>query len=200
MLTTERGYIPAATPVDWVSGPPQGQWTYREYAALPDDGNRYEVVCGMLYMAPSPGKWHQKAVIEITYHLYMAVQLASLGKVYVAPSDVILNPETIVQPDVLVVLKEHLDRVKREDVFGAPDLVVEIASPSTARLDLSEKYNAYATADIPEYRIVNPEARTVELFVLKDGAYSSSGIYYGSRILPTQVVPNWNVKVAQFFS
>jgi Uma2 family endonuclease len=200
MLATERGYIQAATPADWVSGPPQGEWTYREYAALPDDGNRYEVLDGVLYMAPSPGQWHQEAVVEITHHLYMAVQFAGLGKVYVAPFDVILSPKTIVQPDVLVVLKEHLDRVKKEGVFGAPDLVVEIASPSTARLDLREKYDAYATAGVPEYWVVNPEARTVELFVLKDGTYSSSGIYYGSRVLPTQVVPNWKVKVEQFFT
>src|SRR5579884_1016800 len=142
MVTTERGYIQPATPADWVVGPPQGEWTYREYAALPDDGNRYEVVCGVLYMAPSPGQWHQEAVVEITHHLYMAVQLVGLGKVYVAPFDVILNPKTTVQPDVLVVLKEHLDRVSKEGVFGAPDLVVEIASPSTARLDLSKKYDA----------------------------------------------------------
>ena len=200
MLATERGYIQAATPADWVSGPPQGQWTYREYAALPDDGNRYEVLDGVLYMAPSPDQWHQEASIAIAYHLYAAIQLAGLEKAYIAPFDVILNPRTTVQPDVLVVLKEHLDRVKKEGVFGAPDLVVEIASPSTARLDLREKYDAYATAGVPEYWIINPEARTVELFVLKDGTYHSLGIYSGPAVLPTQIVPNWNVKVEQFFA
>ena len=200
MVTKERGYIQPATPADWVSGPPQGQWTYREYAALPDDGNRYEVICGVLYMAPSPDKWHQKASGGIFYHLYAAVQLAGLGEVYAAPFDVILNPKTTVQPDMLVVLKEHLDRVSKEGVFGAPDLVVEIASPSTARLDLSKKYDAYAAASVPEYWVVTPGERTVELFVLKDGVYNSLGIYSGSAVLPTQIVPNWNIKVEQFFS
>ena len=201
MVTTERrGYIQPATPADWVSGPSQGEWTYREYAALPDDGNRYEVICGVLYMAPAPSTWHQKAFGGIFYHLYAAVQSTGLGEVYAAPCDVILNPKTTVQPDILVILKEHLDRVTKEGVFGAPDLVVEIASPSTARLDLSKKYDAYAAAGIPEYWVVNPDARTVELFVLKDGVYNSLGIYYGPAVLPTQIVPDWNVKVEQLFS
>jgi Uma2 family endonuclease len=201
MLTTERReYIQPAMPADWVSGPPQGQWTYREYAALPDDGNRYEVVCGVLYMAPSPNAWHQKASMAISYRLYTAIQLAGLGEVYAAPFDVILDPKTTVQPDVLVVLKEHLDRVSTEGVFGAPDLVVEIASPSTARHDLREKYDAYATAGVPEYWVVNPDARTVELFMLKDGTYNSLGIFSGPAVLPSQIVPNWKVKIEQFFS
>ena len=201
MVTTERrGYIQPATPADWVSGPPQGEWTYREYAALPDDGKRYEVICGVLYMAPSPNPWHQEASMAISHHLYVAIQLAGLGKVYTAPCDVILNPKTTVQTDVLVVLKEHLDRVSKEGVFGAPDLVVEIASPSMARLDLSKKYDAYAAAGVPEYWVVTPDAHTVELFVLKDGTYNSQGVYSGPAVLPTQIVPNWNVRVEQFFS
>ena len=168
--------------------------------ALPDDGKRYEVLCGVLYMAPSPDKWHQKTAGGIFYHLYTAIQLTGLGEVYVAPFDVILSPKTTVQPDVLVVLKEHLDRASKEGVFGAPDLVVEIASPSTARLDLSKKYGAYAAAGVPEYWVVTPDAHTVELFVLKDGVYNSLGIYSGPAVLPTQIVPDWNVKVEQFFS
>jgi Uma2 family endonuclease len=201
MVTTERrGYIQPATPADWVIGPPQGEWTYREYAALPDDGNRYEVLDGVLYMAPSPNQWHQEASMAISHHLYSAIQLTGLGKVYAAPFDVILNPKTTVQPDLLVVLKEHLDRATKEGVFGAPDLVVEIASPSTARLDLSKKYDAYAAAGVSEYWVVTPSEHTVELFVLKDGVYNSLGVYSGPAVLPTQIVPDWNVKVEQFFS
>ena len=201
MVTTERrGYIQPATPADWVAGPPQGEWTYREYMALPDDGKRYEVICGVLYMAPAPNPWHQEASGGIFYHLYTAIQLVGLGKVYAAPCDVILNPKTTVQPDILVILKEHLDRVTKEGVFGAPDLVVEIASPSTARLDLSTKYDAYAAAGVPEYWVVTPDARAVELFVLKDGTYNSLGVYSGPAVLPTQIVPDWKIKVEQFFS
>jgi Uma2 family endonuclease len=199
-MSTEVGRLQVAEPADWVSGPSQGQWTYKDYAALPDDGNRYEVLQGVLYMAPSPETWHQRASTLISYYLVAAVQMAGLGEVYTAPLDVMLNAKNTVQPDVLVVLKEHLDRVTKAGIVGAPDLVVEVASPSTARVDLHEKFIAYASAGVPEYWIVNPDARTVEVFMLKRGVYSSLGAYYGPAVLPSRVVPSLNVKVEQFFS
>lgn len=198
-MSTEMGHIPAAAPASWMPGPPQGKWTYEDYAALPDDGNRYEVLDGVLYMAPSPDRWHQKASGAIFYHLYAAVQLAGLGEVYSCPFDVVLDSKNTVQPDILVVLNEHLDRVTKGGVVGAPDLAVEIASPSTARIDLSEKLHAYASAGVPEYWVVNPGSRTVEVFVLQHGAYNSLGIYYGPAVLPSRIVPALNVKVEQFF-
>jgi Uma2 family endonuclease len=199
IMSTETGHIPAATPADWVSGPQQGKWTYKDYAALPDDGNRYEVLDGVLYMAPSPDRWHQETSGAIFYYLYAAVHLAGSGKVYSGPFDVILDAKNTFQPDVLVVLNNHLDRIKKHGVVGVPDLVVEIASPSTARIDLSEKFRAYASAGAPEYWIVNPGSRTVEVFVLQNGTYHSLGIYYGPAVLPSRIVPGLNVKVEQFF-
>jgi Uma2 family endonuclease len=198
-MSTEIGHIQAAAPAKGMPGPLQGMWTYEDYTALPDDGNRYEVLQGVLYMAPSPGKWHQKAVGMIFHYLLMAVQLAGWGEVYVAPFDVVLDPKNTVQPDVLVVLNEHLDRVTKSGVMGAPDLVVEIASPATARIDLSVKLHAYASAGVAEYWVVNPDARTVEVLVLEQGMYNSLGIYYGPAVLPSRVVSNLNVQVEQFF-
>jgi Uma2 family endonuclease len=198
-MSTEMGHIPAAAPADWVPGPPQGQWTYEDYAALPDDGNRYEVLHGVLYMTPSPDRWHQEASGAIFYHLYVAVHLAGLGKVYSGPFDVMLDSKNTFQPDILVVFNEHLDRIAKDGVVGAPDLAVEIASPSTARIDLSEKLYAYASAGVPEYWVVNPGSRTVEVFVLRHGIYNSLGIYYGPAVLPSRIVPNLSVRVEQFF-
>ncbi|MBV9230913.1 MAG: Uma2 family endonuclease, partial [Chloroflexi bacterium] len=194
-MSTEIGHTPAAAPADWVPGPPQGQWTYKDYAALPDDGNRYEVLSGVLYMAPAPDAWHQEVSTEIFYHLYVAVRLTRLGKIYSSPLDVMLDAKNTFQPDILVVFNEHLDRITKRGVVGAPDLVVEIASPSTARIDLSEKLSAYASAGVPEYWVVNPDSRTVEVFVLKHGIYNSLGIYYGPAVLPSRIIPNLNVKV-----
>jgi len=199
-MSTEIDRIPAAAPADRVPGPPQGQWTYEDYAALPNDGSRYEVLHGVLYMAPSPDRWHQKASGAIFYHLYVAVHLAGLGEVYSSPFDVMLSPKNTVQPDILVVLNEHLDRITKAGVVGAPDLAVEIASPSTARIDLSEKLYAYAAAGTPEYWIVNPGSCTIEVLVLRNGIYNSLGIYYGSAVLPSRIVPNLSVRVEQFFS
>ena len=197
-MSTEIGHIPAAAPAEGVPGPQQGMWTYEDYTDLPDDGNRYEVLQGVLYMAPSPGKWHQKASVAISHYLYVAVQMAGLGEVYAAPFDVRLDEKNTVQPDVLVVLNKHLDRVTKHGIVGAPDLAVEIASPSTARIDLSEKFQAYAAA-VPEYWVVNPGSHTVEVFVLQEGVYNSLGIYYGPAVLPSRIVPTLNVKVEQCF-
>ena len=199
-MSTEAGRLPVSAPADWVQGPPQGQWTYEEYAALPEDGNRYEVLQGVLYMAPSPGAWHQEAAGMIFHYLLMAVQFAGLGKVYIAPLDVILDAKNTVQPDVLVVLKGHLDRATEKGIVGVPDLVVEVASPSTERIDWREKLDAYASAGVPEYWIVSPGTRTVEVLILKQGTYSSLRVFYGPAVPPSRVVPGLNAKVEQFFS
>lgn len=186
-------------PADWISGPMQGQWTYEDYAAIVEDG-RYDVVDGVLYMSPSPSWEHQSIIGEIFAYLRDFMQVRGLGQVRVAPLDVELSRRNVVQPDVLVLLNEHLDRVTHSRILGAPDLVVEVASPSTARHDLSEKGNAYTRAGVTEYWIVNPDAHTVELLVLKNSSYRSLGLFSGDAVLPSVVVPDFPVQVGQFFA
>ena len=197
MTTSEK--LSVMTPADWVSGPEQGKWTYEEYAAISEDG-RYEVVDGVLYMSPSPSWNHQSIILEIVAHLRSFLQVAGLGRVGVAPLDVELSYGNVVQPDVLVLLNEHLNRITNARIIGAPDLVVEVASPSTARHDLSEKQGAYARAGVTEYWIVNPDAHTVELLVLKNNSYRSLGLFSGDATLPSIVVPDFPVPVGQFFA
>lgn len=198
MTTIER--LPAVVPANWVPGPPQGQWTYNDYAAIPDDGKRYEVVKGVLYMSPAPTPGHQGIKGEIFAYLRQFVQLAGLGRVLDAPTDVELNPGDIVQPDVLVLLNEHLDQIGSTRVFGAPDLVVEVLSPGTMSHDMHGKRDAYERAQVPEYWIVSPGEQVVELFVLEGGVYQSLGVFQGSAILPSLVVPGWSVPVERFFA
>jgi len=197
MITTEK--LSVITPADWVPGPQQGSWTYTDYAALPDDGRRYEIVNGVLLMAPSPSGSHQDTVGEIFSYLRTHVKLAGLGLVRLAPFDVELSPQDVFQPDILVVLNAHLDKVLEKKVVGAPDLVVEVASPGTAAFDRLTKYDVYARAGVPEYWIVNPERRTVEVLVLEGGKYHSRGIFRGQQTLPSQVVPDLPVSIEQFF-
>jgi Uma2 family endonuclease len=128
-----------------------------------------------------------------------AIQNTGLGKVRMAPLDAELSYNNIVQPDVLVVLNEHLDRNTGTRFIGAPDLVVEIASPSTSRYDLHAKLNAYAQAGVPEYRVVNPDARVVELLVLENGTHTSSGLFFGSSVLPSKIAFNMTTSIEQFF-
>jgi Uma2 family endonuclease len=198
-MSTRKEYESPVVPADWVPGPPQGEWTYEDYLVLPDDGKRYEVVQGVLYMPPSPNVWHQRAAGAIFYHLYKNIHLAGLGEVFSAPFDVILGPKDKPQPDVLVVLNEHLDRITKAGVMGAPDLVVEIVSPASFGLDRGGKLVAYANAGVPEYWIVTPDKCTVELLILQNGEYQPQGVFYGSAVLPSRVLPGFNVKVEQFF-
>ena len=97
-------------------------------------------------------------------------------------------------------LNEHLDRIADSRLIGAPDLVVEIASPSTARHDLREKQDAYARAGVPEYWIVTPGEQVVEVLVLEGDFYSSLGVYSGQEMLPSRIVPDMPVRVEQFFA
>lgn len=197
MSTTEK--VPMVIRADWVKGPQQGSWTYDDYAALPDDGKRYEIVNGVLYMAPSPSGAHQDVVGELFSYLRAHIKLTGLGLVRVAPFDVVLSPGNVVQPDVLVVLNANLGKVKDLLMIGAPDLVVEVASPGTATRDRNKKYHLYAEAGVPEYWIADPDARTVEVLALEAGEYHSLGVYRGKVTLPTRVVPKFDVQVEQFF-
>ena len=102
-MATITDMLPVVMPADHVHGPPQGRWTYADYAALPDDGCRYEVVDGVLYMAPAPDIAHQQALGWFVFALITHVQLTGAGRVFSAPYDVELAPGVNVQPDVVVV-------------------------------------------------------------------------------------------------
>lgn len=198
MTTVERSSM--VLPADWVPGPEQGSWTYDDYASLPDDGQRYEVVNGVLVMSPALDGPHQDAVLRIAHYLLVHVEFAGLGKVRVAPFDVQLSSKDVFQPDVFVVLNAHLSKMQKKKMIGAPDLVVEVASPSTALLDRVGKYERYAKAGVQEYWIVNVETATVQVSVLEAGGYHSLGTFQGQQTLPSQIVPNLPVHVEQFFS
>ncbi len=151
-------------------------------------------------MSPAPSGSHQDAALEIASYLRAHIKLTGLGLVRIAPFDVELAPNVIVQPDVLVVLKENFDKVADNRIIGAPDLVVEVASPSTAIYDRHDKLVAYARAGVPEYWIVDPDARTVEVLLLEaPGMYLSQGIFRGKAMPPSRTVPEFLVHVEQFF-
>jgi Uma2 family endonuclease len=177
------------TPANWVPGPKQGNWTYQHYVALPDDGQRYEIIDGVLLMTPAPGIPHQKAAQRIFRYLATLVEDAGLGQVFIAPVDVELSPTFLVQPDVIVILSAEVQKVTTNRIIGAPSLVVEVSSPSTIGYDRREKQDAYARAGIPEYWIVHPGERTIEVLTLEGKEYSSLGIFSGQATLLSKIVP-----------
>ena len=198
-MTTSPVNQQVITPADWVPGPTQGDWTYNEYIALPDDWKRYEIANGVLVMIPSSTGSHQDTIGEVFFHIRSHLKLTGLGLVRLAPFDVELTPQDVFQPDVFVVLNAHLGRVLRKKVVGAPDLVVEVSSPGTAAFDRLTKYDTYARAGVPEYWIINTDRRTVEVLALENGKYHSLGIFRGRQMIPSRILPELAVQVEQFF-
>ena len=198
-MTTTSDKLPMIlTLADEVPGPKQGHWTYRDYAVL-DDEQHYEIVNGVLLMTPASSWSHQEVVLEIASYLRTYVRTSGLGGVFTGPIDVELSPKDVFQPDVVVLLKKSREKLRERHIVGAPDLVVEVASPGTAPYDRLTKYDAYARAGVPEYWIVRPDAQSVEVLVLDRVTYRSPGIFGGQVTLPSRVVPEFPVHVEQFF-
>lgn len=154
--------------------PPQGQWTYADYANLPENGYRYEVIDGNLYMTPAPNWIHQDAVSNILAALFPWLKEHGGGKALPSPIDVILpDVAAPVQPDIVIILKPNLSILAPSGrIEGVPDIVIEVLSPATRRLDQHTKLDAYCRAGLPEYWIVDPDARTVTVHVRRGEAWA----------------------------
>jgi Uma2 family endonuclease len=145
--------------------------TYENYAALPDDGRRYEIHDGELSVTPAPGTQHQRVSRDLLGILDRHVKERGLGEALDAPLDVILANTTIVQPDLVYVDPGRARFVTPRGIEGPPTLVIEIISPTTSRIDRVTKLQLYARYAIPYYWIVDQDARTIEAYALAEGGY-----------------------------
>lgn len=191
--------LPVAGSVLHLPPPPGGRWTVAEYERLPDDGQRYELIDGVLRMAPALAPDHQSVSGLIFYYLMQYVQIAGHGRVFTAPIDVELSTTTVVQPDVAALLHGGAATITPQRIVGPPDLVVEVASPGTASYDRREKRDLYAAAGVREYWIADPGYRTVELLTLDGAIYRAEYVYRGQAVIPSIVVPGWNVATDALF-
>jgi Uma2 family endonuclease len=145
---------------------------YKDYEALPNDGRRYEIHEGELAVTPAPSPQHQRISRELFRILDTHVRARGLGEVFYAPIDVILSDISIVQPDLVYLATERLRLISSRGIEGAPTLLVEILSPSTARIDRHAKLQLYASHAVPDYWIVDGETRTIEAYSLTDARYT----------------------------
>jgi Uma2 family endonuclease len=145
--------------------------TYDDLPETTDDGSRYEIIGGELQVSPSPTTQHQRLVLLLGRIVADFVDEYRLGMVLPGPVDVRLGVHTVVVPDLLFVRAERVGIVHTALIEGPPDLVVEIASPSTRGRDNVQKAAAYAEASVPEYWLPDPESRTFRMLVLRDGIY-----------------------------
>jgi Uma2 family endonuclease len=141
-------------------------------ADAPDDGLRHEIINGELYVAPAPLISHQRLVARIFRLLDEAATEANAGEVFLAPLDVRLSDYDVVQPDLLFVATDRLT-ICDDDRFvaGPPDIVVEIASPSTRVIDLVRKAALYARSGVAEYWTVDRAAGSLAINILRNGRY-----------------------------
>ena len=149
----------------------QKKFTYADYLLI-DDEKRYEVCEGELIMVPAPATRHQRISWKIEFIIGGYIEENNLGDIFHAPTDVVLAEDVVVQPDILYVSRERSSIIEPRAVMGAPDLVIEIASPSTSFYDTVKKRDFYQRYGVQEFWLVFPEEKAIEVMILKDGVYS----------------------------
>ena len=176
--------------------------TYEDYLNIPGD-DRYELINGELILVGSPNRDHQTVDASLGARLYFFVEDRDLGRVYHAPFDVLLtDPDgslNVVQPDLIFVSREREDIITLANIQGAPDLLVEILSPSTRRLDMTTKLELYARHGVKEYWIADPEARAIAVMLLQDGQYETVGEYGLQDILTSPTLEGFSVSLDTIF-
>ena len=175
------------------------KWSYEDWLHFPDDGNRYEIIDGELYVRPPPLIGHQRTSFSLARKLADYVEEYNLGEVLEAPVGVRLPTQPVpVEPDILFVQQNRLYIIGRNYVEGAPDLIVEILS-SNWRYDRGKKKQAYEEAGVTEYWIVDPRAKVIEVYTLIQGKYHLAGKYGTTEMAKSKVVQGFEVAVADLF-
>ena len=181
--------------------PAQGAWTYEDYLKLPDDERRFEIIEGVLYVTNAPSFDHQYTVMETAHRIKLFVDEHKLGFVLSAPFEVHLSEHTRpVLPDILFIKTERGPRAEAGYFEGPPDLVVEVLSPSTRRTDQVVKFSAYEQAGVPEYWIVDPKPRSVQVFVLSGQEYALRGDYLGEETIKSAVLAGLQITAQTLFN
>jgi Uma2 family endonuclease len=168
--------------------------TYEDYVLLPNDRNRYEILEGELTVTPAPSTKHQSASANLFKLLSRHIDDRKLGKLFYAPVDLILDPTTILQPDLLFVFSAHQHIITERAIEGIPDLVVEILSPTTSRTDRVTKAQIYARHKVPAYWIVDPDQESIEIYLLEEDVFRPAVTLQGTT--PTMAPPFTELEIA----
>lgn len=187
---------------DGESWPAQGDWTYRDYLRLPVDGQRYEILRGVLYVTPSPIFDHQFSVGRLHYYLEGLALEDDLGIFLLAPFDIRLPRRLAdpVEPDIVFFRKGSEPQAGDKYFKGVPDLVIEVLSPGTRKVDQQVKFEVYQEAGVPEYWLVDPKARTVLVYCLGDeGKYVELSRGGDGEEVTSAVLPGLRLEVSKIF-
>jgi Uma2 family endonuclease len=151
---------------------PSTKLTLEDYMLFPDDGQRHELIDGEHYVSPSPLMRHQRIILRLAAAISNHLEVHPTGEVFVAPFTTILSKHDVVEPDLLYVSNQRRHVLDKGDwVRGAPDLVVEVLSPSTRRRDETIKREAYERTGVDEYWLVDPEQDAVTIHRRQDDTF-----------------------------
>ena len=179
--------------------PEKERYTYEDYARLPE-GAPYQLIGGQLIMVPAPIPHHQEVSKRLEYLLYEHVELKQkLGKVYDAPIDIYFEDEETYQPDIIFISNERLQIIKEDKIEGAPDMVIEILSPSTAYYDLVHKKDVYARHGVKEYWIVDPMEKKIEVYENKNGEWTLFKKAGKSERINSIIIDGFEVEIDAIF-
>jgi len=184
-----------------VKGPPQGQWTYADWEMLFDDGNRYEVIDGVLYMSTAPSYFHQWIIRRLDHYVGIPAEEQGLAFAATAPVGVLMPGCQPVQPDFVVVLAARKAIIHDRRIRGVPDLIVEVLSPGNSDFDKEVKLAAYASAGVPEYGIIGPAEKTLSLYTLEQpGTYSEPRVFNAGDTVTFACLPTIPLEVGKLFA
>jgi len=174
------------------------QFTYEDYLHFSED-KRYEIIEGEVYMVPSPLTYHQRVSRNLTCSIEVFVSERKLGEIFAAPLDVVLSNIDVVQPDILFVSNENAGIITEKNIQGAPDIVIEILSPSSDHKDKVLKRKLYAKFGVKEYWLVDPDAKQIQVFTLKDAALAPWNAYRLGEFTQSALWPDLNLELKSIF-
>jgi Uma2 family endonuclease len=181
---------------------PDASWNRDRWEQLPDDGNRYEVIDGVLYMTTAPSFFHQWIIRQIVRHLFEQIDEPGIGITLWSPIGLFMPGCDPVQPDILVIRTDNLSIVRDRRIHGIPALLIEVLSPTNPDSDLRIKRSAYARAQLPEYWIIRPAHRDVLVYTQPDqtmGDYAQAQHVLPDAELMSPTLP-FRAAVADFFA
>ena len=170
-----------------------------EYYELPGGPPYFQLIDGALFASPSPNFFHQTIVVELVLAIGNYLKAHPIGKVIVAPADVEFDKDNVFQPDLYFIRNERLGIVDEHGVKGAPDLVVEVISGSTGRLDLGPKKATCAARGVVEFWAVLPQSRQIELYRLAESADKPAKVLGEGEILTSLLLPGFRLAVTETF-
>ncbi|MBV9674260.1 MAG: Uma2 family endonuclease [Verrucomicrobia bacterium] len=171
----------------------------RRRLSLPEAGPRYQLVEGDLYMAPAPNRFHQEISRNLQVKLYLYLREPGLGKIFDAPFDVYLEETNVYQPALVVLLNDRLAILTEEGAEGAPNLVIEILSRKTRRLDLEQKRKAYPRFAVQESWIIDPEPRLPTQYRFAPDGDATSVTISESENLTSPLLPGFTISGSELY-